>query len=700
MRWLKNNITEWLPPLLVLLLAAAVRGAYLAQYAETPLGALAVGTDVREYDAWAREILGGRFWWNQLQIHGPLYPYALAAWYKLTGMNVMAVRGVQLGLDMAALLCVWGAVRLLWDRRTAWVAGLLWALYLPLVYYSAELVSEGLTVFLLSAVLLVWALVAEQHARRVLYVRTLAGLGVAGLLLGAAAIAHPLSLGCGVVFAGFAVWWCWRERGRAHAFLAAALLVVTIPAAIFPVSLHNRALCGELVLVQAHGALNVFIGNNPGASGTPNVRPGPSYEALLARPAAAGAVGEGGASDYYRGQVLLYVAEQPGQWLRLLGRKFLLTWNAAEITSGSDLPQAQALTALMRGPLPRFGWLLPLALAGAWFTRRRRETWPFILAPAAYAAALTFTVTSGRYRLGMVPALIALAAVGALGLWDLGRRRTWRQGWPALAGVALGLAVAWLPVPPPVPNGDAEYAALMAEACWRQGDYRGAEPWLRRGLTLAPEDPAMHHMYATVLSKTGKVDEALEHYRRALAGNPRDVEPRIEMGNYLAGIGRRSDARRELEAAVTQDPNAAHGWYNLGVLAEEDSQPDTALAHYRRALDLEPGLASAHLNLGVLYLRRQDYAAAERHFLRAATLEPQRARPFTCLAALAAETGRWRAAAKAFEQALGLDPQQPDAWLAYAQMRRQQGDAAGAGVIVRRGLAANPGNPELMAAAK
>lgn len=634
MKQLNLKRHDWLVPALILLLAATCRALYLMEYCQLPLAQVAVGADVRGYDTWAREILSGQLLWTKLPLMAPLYPYWLALLYAVTQVNLLWVRAAQLGLDLAALLMVYAAVRLLWGRWPAAVAGVLWALYLPLIYYSAELISESLVVFLFSGVCLLWALVASQQVRHILYVRVLICLGGLGVLLGAAAITQPVSLAAALLLGAYAIGWCWRERGPVTALWGAMLLGFGLLAPILPVTLRNRTVSGELVMIQARSGLDFSLGNQPAATGTPCDQAGRA-------PVLAGG-GRGSERDglaLYRHAAWRFMREQPGRWLALLGRKFLLTWNARELTTDADLPQAQAQTLLMGLPLPRFGWLAPLALAGVWCCRRRPEVYPFMLVALGYSAILTLSVTSGRYRLGMVPALIILAALGLTGLLAAWRARHWRELAGGSVCAAAGLLLAFAPQSPVLMKGEASVAALMGEAYLRLEQYPAAAPWLRQALTLDPDGAGTHRMLGTVLARQLAVDEAMAHFDRATALDPTHVEARVAKVSLWLELGRHDEARAELEEALKIDPEYAGAWYLFGVMAERDGLPDVAASHYGRALYLDPTLVSGYLSLGELLLRQQQPADAQRYLTVALRLDPRNTRVRNALAAVPAAAG-------------------------------------------------------------
>ena len=84
------------------------------------------------------------------------------------------------------------------------------------------------------------------------------------------------------------------------------------------------------------------------------------------------------------------------------------------------------------------------------------------------------------------------------------------------------------------------------------------------------------------LAERGRIDEAIEHYRKAL-----DIEP---------------------------DYAEAHN--NLGIALADRGRIDEAMEHYRKALEIDPDYAEAHNNLGVALADRGRIDEAMRAFPR------------------------------------------------------------------------------------
>lgn len=676
MEWCRRIWAAWqrrrrlvLATAIIAAVAVLVRLLYWAQYVASPMGRAAVGADVMEYDRWARQILAGQVLWTELPIHGPLYPYCLAGMYSLTAVSIPAVRALQLGVDLVSLTLVSLALWRLVNARTALVCAALWALYQPLVYYSAELFCEGLAVLLLSAVLLCWAVAHRPGGRGPLRLWPLA---LSALFCGLAAVTHPLTLFLSLPYLGWCLW-CLRATRppRQRLGLAAALGgLFVLP--ILPVALRNAAVSGEFVPIQAHDGLNLYIGNNPAATGTCYVRPGAAYEELVNRPLRAGITTESGARRYYRGEALRFVVHQPLQAARLVLCKALLTWNAADIPSGPDLPILQALTPLMRVPLLRFGFVAPLALCAWAVPHRRRRLVPFLWTPVFGTAALALLVTSGRYRLMLTPALIACAALAVEGLWRAWQRddqRTWMR---AVALSLAGLAVAYAVPVPSLPTAETEAVTLLAEAAWRAGDARQAEHFARYGLAVTPRDAALHHLLGNALLEQGQVEAAVAALRRSIQLEPGRTAAVIDLAIALASAGRDAEALRDLERAATSPVVPADVWYNQGVIHEKQGDVDRAVRAYEQALARDVTHASARLNLGLLLMRAGQADQAVPHLQRVLHLRPGDDKALAGLAVYHAQRGEYRQAGEFFARAIAANPRRDDLRAAYRALQADE----------------------------
>jgi Tfp pilus assembly protein PilF len=82
-------------------------------------------------------------------------------------------------------------------------------------------------------------------------------------------------------------------------------------------------------------------------------------------------------------------------------------------------------------------------------------------------------------------------------------------------------------------------------------------------------------------------------------------------------------AKRTFEQVVKNDPKQKFGWYNLGVIAQGDHDPNTAARDYRKAIAIDPAFESPLYNLGVLRLQAGNYRTAAALLNRAVVANPK-----------------------------------------------------------------------------
>jgi tetratricopeptide (TPR) repeat protein len=107
--------------------------------------------------------------------------------------------------------------------------------------------------------------------------------------------------------------------------------------------------------------------------------------------------------------------------------------------------------------------------------------------------------------------------------------------------------------------------------------------------------------------------DAVRAYRTALSLEPDLALARVRLGRVLARLGRREEARRELERAVRDaqdDSTRALAHLFLGEVREKQGRDEDALREYRAALGAEPGLQPAGIAFAALLVSRGERAQA------------------------------------------------------------------------------------------
>jgi tetratricopeptide (TPR) repeat protein len=543
---------------IVFAVALLARGLYLLQLRAAPFFAFHIG-DAKGYHDWALRIAGGEWVGQEVFYQAPLYPYFLGTLYAGFSDDVGLVRLVQVVLGSIACVLIADAARRLFSPKAGLLAGLLLALYPPAIFFDALIQKSVLDGFFLALSLRLLVAATESGRKAPWF---LAGVAIGGLVL---------SRENALVFVGaiglWLGWTAWRIGPRQ--LVLAALFVAGLATVLSPVVVRNRIVGGGFYLTTSQLGPNLYIGNNPKADGTyrplragrGNVRFERQDATALAEQALGRKLTPAEVSGYWTGEVLRYVREQPAEWMQLMLRKAWLVWNAIELEDSEDLHTflewSPPIAALAR--VWHFGVLAPFAVLGLFITwRERRRLGLFYLLLAAYAASVTVFYVFARYRYPLVPFLILFAAAGLAGAasWLGSSRRLALVG----AGVAtLGMAVAsnW---PTPFEQGlGAATRHSIGNHLRRAGEPEAAERYYREALAIHPNMARAHLGLAELLRESGRVDAAVDHYRKGIALQQRrgaTVGADVHYGFGLAYLARRQlhPALDQFEIATARNP--------------------------------------------------------------------------------------------------------------------------------------------------
>jgi 4-amino-4-deoxy-L-arabinose transferase-like glycosyltransferase len=414
--------------LAALALGLAVRVAYVLATRH-----LVLGGDEPEYDAEARFIAAGHWFWTALPYgiphasawKAPGYPAFLGVLYALIGPHLTAVRLLQALFGVVTIVLTWVLARRLFGARTAVLAAFVVAVY-PLVWQFEELLYPESLVTPLTLAALIAILGAPPTPKRA---------AVTGALVGFAMLVHPTAL-CllgGVLVAGWLTIGLRRGTVTTAISIGVALLIVgpwtirnaVVEHAFIPISLQDAA---------AYGTFNPDSANDPVFPYA--WRPlSPSTRAFYdpAHP-----LSDAKFRSRLNSFTRRYIRDHPTSLLEAF------FWNG--LSRLWDIRrQSRALVGvsyegsdrfLIKAGLDMYYVLLPLALAGLLIARRRRA---LVLGVIAIALALSVisTVDSGtRYRAPLEPLIVIFAGSALLAGYD--RRRARRAAWgsPRQASVA------------------------------------------------------------------------------------------------------------------------------------------------------------------------------------------------------------------------------------------------------------------------
>ena len=613
--------------------ALALRVAVLLRLMELPIHRTPQ-LDSLEFLQRAQSFAQGDFARIAAPQHGPGYPLFMALVFRAFPGSLLALGLVQCVLGSA--LCVLAATlgRRWFGPRVGIAAGVLLAVYGPLLLLTSLILAEGLLLFLLTLALVVF----DPSSRH--WLRTAA----AGTVVGLAATVRPTALLLLALFVLAAL-----RRGKSRDWAAAGVLIASFLVGLSPALEINARSGRPLILIQGHAGLNFYIGNSPAGTGSASSRLGGSWDALSAEASRQGIRAASAQDRFYFDKTLAEIRANPAGYLRLLGRKTLSLFEAAEIRDSHAFDFFAREIALLR-LAPGFGVLVALAACGLFATVRSRQAPLLALGYLLlFAASCVLLVVGFRYRSPIVPVLGVFAGAGAVTLYDALRRRNFR--------IAAGLGTL------------AALVGALSHAIRPPDDRRLAEEWSWTGSSLLKE---------------GNLPAAESAYRAALSENPRFAPAWAGLGALDLQRSALSEATRDLERAVSEEPGYARARSLLGSALEKQGRIPEAIEQLeaaRRIHPNDPETLGTLVRLLAAAGRSADAEATARSFVER---NPGEAVGHRELARVLSSRHRIPEALAEVAKSIALDPGDADAWLLRALLEIEAGNADGAETALRQ----------------
>ncbi len=612
----------------IFILAFAVRLTYLDQVSSSPLFDTPI-MDAEYHDQWAQAILAGDDFTGGVFFRAPLYPYFLAAVYKMFGHNYVMARLIQFLIGSLSCVLIYLLGKSIFSRRTGIIAGVVASLYGVLIYFEGELLIPVLPVFLdlLVILCLFWAKGKPSYSRWVL----------CGALLGLSALARPNIL---LVGAAFFVWLILRSRNEARQLYAkgvayAGCFAIGAILVISPVTLRNYVKGNDLVLIASQGGMNFYIGNNPQSDGASAIFPGArntwwgSYQDArsMAEQSVGASLKPSEISRFWYIEGLRFALSEPLSFFKLMTKKLILFWNGNELSNNRDF-YFFARSAPVLKPLIwhfviyfPFGLIAPLAIIGIILSHReKKDVVALEIFLFLYMVSIVAFFVTARYRVPLIPVFVLFSAYALDRLASqIKKRRV-----PEFARYLAALLAIAIPVNLPVPG------------------YSGANPG------------QAHYTLGVIYADKGEIEKAEEQYKKAVDYNPGLSEAYVNLGSIYGDRGDHQMALYYYRTALKQGADSAFVLYNIGIEYHNQGLLDQAEESYRQSLSLRDENPKAHYLLGEILLRKNILNRAIEQYESAVSYDPQYAMAFHRLGTIYLQMGEKEEAIASLENFVRL----------------------------------------------
>ena len=161
-----------------------------------------------------------------------------------------------------------------------------------------------------------------------------------------------------------------------------------------------------------------------------------------------------------------------------------------------------------------------------------------------------------------------------------------------------------------------DVSAMMnrAEVLANKGKIEQAIQQYRRVLERQPGHATATGSLGRMFFRLGAQETALEHYNRALGNDPGHLDTLVDRAELFVEMGQYEDARADLLRVLENDPYSYPACFMLGVLYITIGTYDAAIRVLSRALDVDRTKAEVHLQLGKAYCHVEKHTEAIEHF--------------------------------------------------------------------------------------
>ncbi len=539
---------------------------------------------------WAKDIIDGTTA-NLAFFRAPLYPYVLAALYKIFGTSVWPVIIFQNLLGIGSTAISYLFAQRLFGSKTAIIAGIIVALYPTLIIYEGETLTTSLEVLLytLSAYLIYLSVKSRSFKYRAL----------AGIICGLAAITRPVILPALIIYP--LVLFIKNQRRLTRDIVVKTIIFtsfVLIP--ILPVTFTNIIKGHEFVFISTQGGANFYIGNSARADGITVVALGPQYrtgkyednvwtsssdeaERLTGRKMAQSEI-----SSFWYSRTLGEMKGNLEHAAILLLKKFFLFWHGQEIININSPYYASTYSLLIKILLWQSGLnfpsgiMFPLMFLGFYYAVKSRQN---AFMPAAFimivaVAVSTFFVCS-RFRQPIIPLAIIFAAFAISEIINDLKASPRNLIVPLLLSGVLIIGL----------NGGgnidskenrSQFQLMLGNVYMEKEDYKDAILHMEKALEILPDNLTVYSPLATSYLRIGQTDKAREIYQKGISIFP--TYPHFNFGlGLLAQIrGNHIEAKEYYHKALISAPDFAPALEKMGSTFEQDRQYDSALYYYDR----------------------------------------------------------------------------------------------------------------------
>lgn len=521
-----------------------------------------------KYPFFAEKIIKGLPLGERILDLSPLYLFFTVQILRFFGYTWKIIPLIQIFLASINCVIIYLIGEKVFNRAVGFISVLLLLFYGNNFLVEITIEPDTLLIFTNSLAMLS-LLFAREREKESTYNVNLIWI-LSGALIGLSILTKPNAF---LILVLIVFWIIAEIPGKGKKLAATVLLVSAAGLIILPVTLRNYVVFNDPVVVTADFGKVFFHGNGPRATGILRAdlpyqelledRSGePDYAHVLFRETARQTTGRNlcpsECSRFWTFQTFIFMQANPGNALRLFGKKFILFWNNYEVQDMT--PNFRRYIIIREWPLVPFGILSVFGLLGMGLAfPRRRQVMLLYLFVFTYIISLVLLLDSSRYRAPAAPFLALFAGYALVRVTSFLTGKNYKAILMCVLSILCFILVAFLPFKHEIARIDQRETAYL------------------------------HYTRGNDLFNSQRYTESLREYETAIALLPNLLQAINKYGKTLAILNDFSGAEKNFKQVIRIAPLLDEGYSNLGLLYYLNNDFAKATPFLEKALVLNPG---------------------------------------------------------------------------------------------------------------
>lgn len=210
-----------------------------------------------------------------------------------------------------------------------------------------------------------------------------------------------------------------------------------------------------------------------------------------------------------------------------------------------------------------------------------------------------------------------------------------------------------------------------------------------------PSEFIIWNILGVSLNMSGKIDEAIDAFKKAIYINPSYADAYFNLGNTLKDQNKPNSALEAYQKTLSLDPNYIKAYNMMGNTLQDLGKFDDAIDAYQNALLLNSKNADAYSNMGNALQSKGSLVDAIDAFKKAIVLNPNNWHTYINMGNALQEQGMYNQAIKNYNASLSINPNCADTYFNMGVCLQKARYLEKAIKVYRKALSLQPHYPEI-----